>query len=162
MAGLKVGLHLVSIEVVDHYGKSLWAKFSKKSSNIEKFGESDELVPTIKKYFKELEHFAKNLPLKMIGWGAAERALTTYALLSQYGIEIDNIFDSNPEIHGMYVSGYPNPIQSPGQLIDSPKDLLILSPPNHISIINAIRSKLDKNTKIHVPFVGHLSLEDYV
>jgi SAM-dependent methyltransferase len=162
MAGKKAGMQLASIEIVNHYGNSLWAKFTKNQITDQTFEDSPEMVQTIERYFHELREFAGSLPKEILAWGAAERALTTYAILSDHGIRLKGLFDSNPEIHGMYVSGVDLPISSPDEFPADAKDLLILSPPNHVSIINGIKHKLHPDITIHVPFIGHLTLSDYV
>jgi SAM-dependent methyltransferase len=161
LAGEKAGLNLASIEVVDHYGKSLWAKFCKREVLKSEFEEDNRLVPTIQRYFHELQTFKAELPPSILAWGAAERALTTAAILIDGGLKIDGLFDSNPEIHGMFVSGLEIPVSSPREFVANAEHLLILSPPNHVSIVNGIKDKLSAKTQIHVPFVGHLTLQDY-
>jgi SAM-dependent methyltransferase len=161
LAGEKAGLNLASIEVVDHYGKSLWAKFTKKAQENPTFEEDERMVPVIQKYFQELISFGKEIPQDILAWGAAERALTTAAILLETGLKIKGLFDSNPEIHEKYVSGLVLPVSSPAEFPVNPEHLLILSPPNHVSIVNGIKDKLSPKTQIHVPFVGHLTLQDY-
>lgn len=162
--GEKAGLFLDSLEVIDHYGNSLWAKFSKinynKSSHIEVV-DNKIIVDTIRRYFEDHKIFASEVPKNIICWGAAERAHTTYAILSTYGINAISIFDSNPEIEGMYISGIGLPIQGPASFPENPDHLLILSPPNHKSIVDGIRHLLSKETIIHIPLVGHFTFKQY-
>jgi 2-polyprenyl-3-methyl-5-hydroxy-6-metoxy-1,4-benzoquinol methylase len=109
-AANQAGLYLTSIEVVSHYGKSLWAKFSRTKSKKLEFDDFKDPTVLIKKYFEELRLFASTLPRKVIGWGAA--------------------FPKNPI------------------------GVLILSPPNSLSILKVIQPKLDSEISIFIPFMG--------
>jgi hypothetical protein len=161
--GEKAGLYLESIENIQHYGNSIWAKFTKKPNNKTFYNlkESKLLIPTIKTYFEDIKAFAEKLPKEILCWGAAERAHTTYGIISSFGIKAISIFDSNPEIKGLYICGIDTPILGPESFPDYPNDLLILSPPNHKSIIEGIKNKLSKNSMIHIPLIGHYTFEKY-
>jgi ubiquinone/menaquinone biosynthesis C-methylase UbiE len=161
--GEKAGLFLDEINTIDHYGSSIWAKFSKKP-NYKSFNyltEDELLIPAIIKYFDELKVFTLKLPKDVICWGAAERAHITYGIMSSYGIKAISIFDSNPEIKGMFISGFDTPILGPESFPNNPKNLLVLSPRHHISIVDSIKNKLSKNTMIHIPFVGYYTFDNY-
>lgn len=161
--GEKAGLFLEDITIIEHYGNSIWAKFSKKP-NYKKFlnlKEDECLIPAIARYFEELKKFASRVPKEIICWGAAERAHTTYSIMSYYGVKSISIFDSNPEIKGMFISGIDTPILGPESFPYKPKDLLVLSPRHHTSIVDSIKNKLSKKTIIHIPFIGHYTFEKY-
>ena len=163
VTGEKAGLHLTSLEIIDHYGKSLWAKFTKKVSTHTQpeIVNNSGIDSAVSRYFDELRHFAAGIPKRVLCWGAAERAHTTYAILASFGVEAASIFDSNPEIGGKFVSGINSPIEGPNAFPDQPDHLLVLSPPNHRSIIDGIQSKLKASTMIHIPLVGRYSYEEY-
>jgi hypothetical protein len=162
--GERAGLFLKSIEIVDHYGKSIWAKFSKekKSDRSFDFIENNTLIiQTIKNYFEEIQNFSKTIPKELICWGAAERAHTTYAILSNCGIKAASIFDSNEEIKGMFISGVNTPIMGINDFPLISDHILILSPPNHKSIVDGIKDLISNQTVIHIPLIGSYNYEKY-
>jgi 2-polyprenyl-3-methyl-5-hydroxy-6-metoxy-1,4-benzoquinol methylase len=161
--GEKAGLFLEDITIIQHYGNSIWAKFTKKSNKINSFNleEDKRLIPTIRKYFEDLKTFTSIIPNEVICWGAAERAHITLGIMNSYGIKVISIFDSNPEIKGMFISGFDTPVLGPESFPNNPKDLLVLSPRHHISIVDSIKNKLSKNTMIYIPFIGYYTFEKY-
>ena len=160
--GQKAGLCLKKIELVPHYGKSLWAKFSRKKADaIEVPEESPLLVSTIKAYFQELNTFANALPKELICWGAAERPLSIFAQLSYSGIKATAIFDSNPHIHSLYPAGLNVPVLSPKDFPQNPAHLLILSPAFHAEILKGIWFRIGPETLIHIPLVGQFTRDNY-
>ena len=161
--GEKAGLHLKEINIIEHYGNSIWAKFTKNSNKINSLNllEDKRLVPTIRRYFDDLKIFTSMIPNEVICWGAAERAHITLGIMTSYGIKAISIFDSNPEIKGMFISGFDTPILGPESFPYNPKDLLVLSPLHHISIVDSIKNNLSKKTMIHIPFIGQYTFEKY-
>jgi len=160
--GRNAGLFLKKIELVPHYGKSLWAKFSKKrDDSIADFEESPNLISTIQSYFQNLKSFANDLPKEIICWGAAERPLSIFAQLSFVGIKALAIFDSNATVHGLYPAGMDVAVLSPNEFPQDPAHLLILSPAFHAEILKGIWNKIGPETQIHIPMVGHFIKNNY-
>jgi 2-polyprenyl-3-methyl-5-hydroxy-6-metoxy-1,4-benzoquinol methylase len=162
-AGSIAGFQLVSMELIDHYGKSLWAKFrkTKKSLLLNKFEDSINLTENIQLYFTELQEFARLLPKKILVWGAAEKPHTMLSILNNYGIQPLGIYDSNRSIQGNYIAGFTHQILGLEQFPFNVSEILILSPTKHKEIVKSIKSNLNPNAMIHIPFVGSLSLKDY-
>lgn len=163
LAGQYAGLELISMELVDHYGKSLWAKFKKGGATQKSscFHDTENLSAYIQQYFTDLKSFASKLPTEILCWGAAEKSHTILSILAGYGVKPIGIFDSNPDLQGLYLSGFSLQIQNRNELPFDPPHLLVLSPMKHREIVNGIKDKLSTSSQIHVPFVGHLTLRDY-
>ena len=160
--GQNAGLFLKKIELISHYGKSLWAKFSKnKADSISVSEESTSLISNMKSYFLELRLFANELPKEIICWGAAERPMSIFAQLSFAGIKASAIFDSNSSIWGLYPAGMDIPVSSPIHFPENPEHLLILSPAFHAEILESMWHKIGPETQIHIPLVGHFTRDNY-
>ena len=155
------GLELVQCQAVEHYGKSIVAKFAPCPTGENSLrpaaggSEGAEAVGAgIRDYFRHLAEFGRSLPPGMLCWGAAERCLTVLGGCMAGGFKPGPICDSNPDLRGLYLSGMAQPVLGTGDLPGKIDAVLILSPRNAGAIVRANRALFAPDAEVFVPFAG--------
>lgn len=134
LAAMQAGLTVRCMKSVDHYGKSLLAVFGVRGESTKPedvfLSRSQVVANAIRAYFAKLRQFGETVPSETQCWGAAERCITVLGGIMASGFTPNTMIDSNPGLHGLYVSGVATPISSPTDLEGPLSHVLILSPVN--------------------------------
>lgn len=156
-AGRAAGLHLRHVLGVNHYGKSLLARFGREETGESVVREqvmdtaSTAVVEAIRRYFERLKDFGSAIPENLPCWGAAERCRTVLSGCMAGGFVPGPLIDGNPELHGLYLSGMTAPVVSPAAIEGPLEAVLILSPLHADAIVRGNPALFHSKTRVFVP-----------